>query len=274
AAQNVNIVTGENPWTEPPADVLELGMAYAARFLKDLNDFGGTSSNRLKVVLVGLGNAGKTSAAVRLEGLASSQPLPTAEERTVGVEIRDIQLGPGQANGGSRGNTELDVTLWDFAGQRAYYDTHQMFLTPGALFVLVVDVFAYSEDGDGYSREDALEQWLDILQARVPSSVVLLVGTHSDLFGSPADCGKRVKRILEGGVERHLRKGQEEVATSFNHQIQQLGQDMSRKLDCIAAVTSKFLLVSVEKDIPCPRLIMVSENVSPLSALSRLSHFR
>lgn len=77
-----------------------------------------------------------------------------------------------------------------------------------------------------------------------------------------------------GGVERHLRKGQEEMANSFNHQIQQLGQDISRKLDCIAAVTSKCLLVSVEKDIPCPRLIMVSEDVSPGSAPSSLSHFR
>lgn len=72
----------------------------------------------------------------------------------------------------------------------------QMFLTPGALFVLVVDIFAYSEDG--HSREDAVEQWLDILQARVPGSVVLLVGTHGDLFDSSADCSKRVKRFLEG----------------------------------------------------------------------------
>lgn len=72
----------------------------------------------------------------------------------------------------------------------------QMFLTPGALFVLVVDMFAYSEDG--HSREDALDQWLDILQARVPGSVVLLVGTHSDSFNSPADCSKRVKRFLKG----------------------------------------------------------------------------
>lgn len=101
-------------------------MEYAARFLKDLEDFGRTSSNRLKVVLVGLGNAGKTSVAVRLEGLASSKSLPTADERTVGVEIRDIQLGPGPADGGSRRDAKLDVKLWDFAGQRAYYDTHQV----------------------------------------------------------------------------------------------------------------------------------------------------
>lgn len=72
----------------------------------------------------------------------------------------------------------------------------QMFLTPGALFVLVVDIFAYSEDGS--SREDALEQWLDILQSRVPGSVVLLVGTHSDSFDSPAECSKRVGCFLKG----------------------------------------------------------------------------
>lgn len=126
AGKDVLVTTSGNPWTEPPADVLAVGMAYAARFLKDLDDFGRTSSNRLKIVLVGLANAGKTSVAVRLEGLESSKPLPTAEERTVGVEIRDIQLRPGPANGGSRGNAELDVKLWDFAGQRAYYDTHQV----------------------------------------------------------------------------------------------------------------------------------------------------
>ena len=103
-----------------------MGMVYATRFLKDLEDFGTTTANRLKVVLVGLANAGKTSLAARLESRRSSGPLPTAEERTVGVEIRDIQLGPGPANGGSGGYVDLDVKLWDFAGQRAYYDTHQV----------------------------------------------------------------------------------------------------------------------------------------------------
>ncbi|CAN0082454.1 unnamed protein product [Ectocarpus sp. 12 AP-2014] len=168
---------------------MEKGMAAAAVFLRDLDDYGRAWSNRLKVVLVGLGEAGKTSIAIRLEDrLGSSCPKP--EERTVGVEIRDLKLGPGPTNEGSGPNVELDVSLWDFAGQRAYYDTHQMFLTPGALFVLVVDMFTYTE---GQSREDALEQWLDILQARVPGSVVLLVGTHTDLFNdNAAECTERM----------------------------------------------------------------------------------
>ncbi len=74
-----------------------------------------------------------------------------------------------------------------------------------------------------------------------------------------------------GGVERQLRKGRQDMAS--------LRGDVALKLDCIAAVTSECLLMSVEKDIPCPRLMMVSEDVSrndvsPESDESRLSHFR
>lgn len=115
-----------NPWKQPPVDVLKVGMAAAISYLDDLKHYGSTSSNRLKVVLVGLANAGKTSIATRLDSPAAC--LPTTEERTVGVEIRDIELGPGPPNppGEARTDDELDVKLWDFAGQRAYYETHQV----------------------------------------------------------------------------------------------------------------------------------------------------
>ncbi|CAN0223464.1 unnamed protein product, partial [Scytosiphon promiscuus] len=180
--RKVTVHTGQNPWKEPPANVMAKGMGQAALFLRDLDDYGRTWSNRLKVILVGLEEAGKTSIANGLENrFGGSCPKP--EERTVGVEIRDIKLGPGPIEEvGS--NVELDVSVWDFAGQKAYYDTHQMFLTPDALFVLVVDVFAYSTE---HSREDALDQWLDILQSRVPGSIVLLVGTHGDMFKANSD---------------------------------------------------------------------------------------
>jgi len=100
------------------------GMAQAAMFLRDLDDYGRAWSNRLKVVFIGLGKAGKTSIATRLENrFGVSCPKP--DERTVGVEIRDIKLGSGpvEENGS---NVELDVSLWDFAGQNEYYDTHQV----------------------------------------------------------------------------------------------------------------------------------------------------
>jgi len=75
----------------------------------------------------------------------------------------------------------------------------QLFLTQGALFVLVLDIFAYSET---QTRENALEQWLDILQSRVPGSVVLLVGTHADKFASSADCDDRMELVKKGVCHR------------------------------------------------------------------------
>lgn len=50
-------------------------------------------------------------------------------------------------------------------------------------------MFAYRDE---HGKEDALEQWLDILQSRMPGAVVLLVGTHKDLFD---DSKKRERRI-------------------------------------------------------------------------------
>lgn len=72
-----------------------------------------------------------------------------------------------------------------------------MFLTPDALFILVVDMFAYS---DVDSREDALEQWLDILQSRVPGSVVLIVGTHRDSFGTSDLLSERMESFKRGSL--------------------------------------------------------------------------
>lgn len=101
------------------------GMKFAANYLKDLDDYGRTSSNRLKIVLVGLANAGKTSVAIRLQG-GKPDRLPIPEDRTVGVEIRDMKLGVGPTIEGSGQSPELDLKVWDFAGQTAYYDTHQV----------------------------------------------------------------------------------------------------------------------------------------------------
>lgn len=80
----------------------------------------------------------------------------------------------------------------------------QMFLTPDALFILVVDMFAYS---DLNSREDALEQWLDILQSRVPGSVVLVVGTHRDCFASSTMCSERTNSFKRGPSHRCVQVG-------------------------------------------------------------------
>lgn len=118
-------ISDGNPWKKPPPQVIVRGSEAMVKYLEDLDTFGSSLSNRLKVVLVGLGNAGKTSIAVRLERGAAAD-LPRSDERTVGVEIRDIELGPKPASEEQGSGLNLAIKLWDFAGQRAYYDTHQV----------------------------------------------------------------------------------------------------------------------------------------------------
>ena len=125
AFSNITPKLWENPWKEPPGDVVGQGLDAVIRYWQDAERYGRGFSNRLKVVLVGLGSAGKTSLAIRLEG-GDCDSLPGEEERTVGVEIRDIHIKPSPVSHPQHSGEDLAVKLWDFAGQRAYYDTHQV----------------------------------------------------------------------------------------------------------------------------------------------------
>ena len=125
AFRDITAQFAENPWKEPPSDVVRQGLDAVIRYWKDTETYGRELSNRLKVVLVGLGSAGKTSLAIRLEGHGGYR-LPGEEERTVGVEIRDLSLEPSPVSHPQHSGQDLAVKLWDFAGQRAYYDTHQV----------------------------------------------------------------------------------------------------------------------------------------------------
>lgn len=78
----------------------------------------------------------------------------------------------------------------------------QLFLTDGALHLLVVDLHKF--DRDPLSRGNAVYVWLDSLLCRVPGSAVLVVATHVDAFG---DDDKRVTvalEDLEAAITKHL----------------------------------------------------------------------
>ena len=145
AFSNIELWPWRNPWKEPPSDVVGQGLDAVIRYWKDTESYGRRFSNRMKVVLVGLGSAGKTSLAIRLEG-RDGDSLPGEDERTVGVEIRDIHLKPSPVSHPQHSGQDLAVKLWDFAGQRAYYDTHQVRSNYGfrGTFILFYFYFTYS----------------------------------------------------------------------------------------------------------------------------------
>lgn len=113
---------------------------------------------------------------------------------------------------------------------------------------------------------------IDAFPMRVP--LILKTWYSVDRFYSPctapgfsfAGC---VRGYLHGAEKR-----MEDFERTVDTMLDEMKQEIFSKLDFIAAVASKCLLVSIKGDNPCPRLISVEEDVTHTSTLSKFSHFR
>ena len=117
---------------------------------------------RMKLMLVGKQNRGKTTIVSRLQG-----DKLKSDQSTVGIEVSEWSYG-----GITR--TRFYFSIWDFGGQEEYYATHQCFLSDRSMYLLVWNV------KHGQQGVKELEPWLNNITLRAPHSCVLIVGTHLD----------------------------------------------------------------------------------------------
>ncbi len=122
-----------------PKAILDYYFAKQAKDARPLNE--------VKLLLVGRGGAGKTSLVERL----MRNHFDQRQESTTGIELQDWALP-------CPGGDPVTVHVWDFAGQVIAHATHQFFLSPRSVYVLVLTA---REDSQ---REDA-EYWLRLIHA-------------------------------------------------------------------------------------------------------------
>ncbi|XP_076140112.1 malignant fibrous histiocytoma-amplified sequence 1 homolog [Alosa pseudoharengus] len=155
----------DNPLIQPPYEVCMKGIPYIAAYQKELANSQPAVKPRLKLVLMGQKNAGKTC-------------------------LRQCVVNKAQDAKTQAGNNGIDVTNWvadiarsltfivyDLSGMQNYDLIKPFFLSPGALYILVVNLKTYSPR----SFKDHVGYFLHLLSAKVPHAVVLMVGTHMDL---------------------------------------------------------------------------------------------
>lgn len=135
---------------------------------------------------MGLAEAGKIIIVRHLTG----RPVPKYADRTVGIDITP------------------DWKPLDGAGQTEYYSPHQLFLTKGALFMLVVDPHAFfkevQNEADNFTDSHKRVLWsLDMLHIRVPGAAIILVWSHADLL-ERADAARAVEPLNAGEASRFL----------------------------------------------------------------------
>lgn len=155
----------DNPLIQPPYEVCMKGIPYIAVYQKELAQSQLSVKPRLKLVLMGRKNAGKTQLS---QSLVSTRQDNRETQGNKGIEV---------TNWVADADRHLTFLVYDLSGNQNYDLIKPFFLSPGALYVLVVNLKAYSPK----NFYDHVGYFLHLLCAKVPHAVVCLVGTHADL---------------------------------------------------------------------------------------------
>lgn len=157
----------DNPLIQPPYEVCMKGIPYIAAYQKELAHSQLAVKPRLKLVLMGMTSAGKT----RLrQSLVSRQQDVKEIQGNKGIEVTNWVADADRC---------LTFLVYDLSGKQNYDLIKPFFLSPGALYILVVNLKTYSPK-NFYAH---VGYFLHLLGAKVPHAVVLLVGTHADQCG-------------------------------------------------------------------------------------------
>ncbi|KAL4617262.1 malignant fibrous histiocytoma-amplified sequence 1 [Arapaima gigas] len=154
----------DNPLIQPPYEVCMKGIPYIAAYQKELAHSQPAVKPRLKLVLMGQMKAGKT----RLKQCLLNKPQDDCT--AVGNEGIDV------TNWVADADRSLTFIVYDLSGRQNYDLIKPFFLSPGALYILVVNLKSYTPK----SFYTHVGCFLHMLGAKVPHAVVCVVGTHAD----------------------------------------------------------------------------------------------
>jgi GTPase SAR1 family protein len=145
-----------------PESLLDQGPEAVNAYLKSLTEGEAKSPlNRVRVIFIGDGAAGKTSL---IHTLYNEPVVAGMEPMTPGVEIREWDVP----------NTAIKAHFWDFGGQVIAHAMHKFFLRESCLYVLV------QEARPGGNANERAEYWLEHVQRFGHGAPVLLVGNKAD----------------------------------------------------------------------------------------------
>ncbi len=116
------------PLINPPIEIVKKGNEAILQYWKQIEEQGTETINEAKLIIVGEGKTGKTSLFNKLI-IPNHDILQHPTDETHGINIHE----------GLIIRESFRANLWDFGGQELQYMTHQFFLTPRALYVLMME---------------------------------------------------------------------------------------------------------------------------------------
>ncbi|XP_076085942.1 uncharacterized protein LOC143056672 isoform X1 [Mytilus galloprovincialis] len=150
----------------PPKEIVSRGFSVVYGYLRRLQQ-GSVECKRTKLMVVGLGGAGKTSLIRALTNPGYSSYHDYGEKITDGIDITNWNVPVPNSK------SNITYSVWDFAGQTVYYNTHQFFLSNRACYLLLWNIRLGFEHA-------GLDFWLNSIACHAPKAPILVVGTHCD----------------------------------------------------------------------------------------------
>lgn len=167
------------PASEHGAKADENVAARTRAYFEDVALTGRGEVKRCKLLILGNGTAGKTCLSLAITGRdpAEAQRLGS----THGVQFWDWDFTADVA-----GSMEpVHLHLWDFGGQEIYHNTHRLFMSKGAVFVVVWNPDQDGKQPDAHDERDyqdewrPLQYWLDFIHLACPHKPrIALVCSH------------------------------------------------------------------------------------------------
>lgn len=147
-----------NPLISPPPEIVSMGLSAIRTFLGQLKQSKTTENNEAKLILVGIGEVGKTCLTHR---------LITNEFVEDGI-TEGINISKWSIPAPDSSNSIIKLNIWDFGGQEIYHATHQFFLTTRSVYLLVWNARKAKDFNNIYS-------WLHTIEAFGGDSPIILV---------------------------------------------------------------------------------------------------
>ena len=95
------------------------------------------------------------------------------------IETVSDKLFQAASKGVSTLNLQKKLSLWDFAGQELYYNTHHAFMANHAVYLLVFDLTRFVDSSKRFLEYQRIHFWLQSIYTHTLAPVIL-VGTHAD----------------------------------------------------------------------------------------------
>lgn len=173
---NLYLNTRNCPLNNPPEEVVKLGNLAIFRYLKESKRTGLKPVNEARLLLVGEGEAGKTSLKVKLHDAQAD--LPEHDATTKGIEVSYLACQDVIA-------TDFNVHVWDFGGQNIQKYAHQFFLSDSVVYAVLVNT---------RKQNPNFAYWLNIIELLGKDSPFVIV--HNEKDGHTEDI-KNLTQIQE-----------------------------------------------------------------------------